>query len=213
MTTAAHPPRRAAWPTDTAAQAALLRDAARLLLAGDVVALPTDTVYGLAAHPNLDLAMDLLYALKHRPREKAIALLIADPSALDDLALDIPPAAHALADRHWPGGLTLVLRSKADPTTTVALRMPNHAVPLRLIREVGSPLATTSANRSSAASPRTADDVLAQLPTGYPLIIDAGPCPGGRDSTVLDLTTSPPRVLRPGAISREAIEALAGPTA
>jgi L-threonylcarbamoyladenylate synthase len=176
-----------------------------------VVAFPTDTVYGLGAHPASEAAMEALYALKGRPREKAIALLVADPGDLDRLAAAVPGSARILAERYWPGGLTLVLRSAADPTTTVALRMPDHAIPLRLIGEVGSPLATTSANRSAAASPRTADDVLAQLPSGYPLLIDGGPSPGGVDSTVVDLTRSPARILRPGAIGPAAIEAVTGP--
>jgi L-threonylcarbamoyladenylate synthase len=204
-------PRRLPWPTDPAAQERLLTEASRALRAGYVVAVPTDTVYGLAAHPGHEEAMDQLYALKGRPREKAIALLVADADAFDRMAADVPGSARALADRFWPGGLTLVLPSAADRSTTVALRMPDHEVPLRLIRAVGTPLATTSANRSAAASPRSADDVLAQLPNGYPLLIDAGPSPGGRDSTVLDLTSAPPRILRPGAISEEALEAIIGP--
>jgi L-threonylcarbamoyladenylate synthase len=174
------------------------------------VAFPTDTVYGLGAHPASEAAMEALYALKGRPREKAIALLVADSGDLDRLAAAVPESARTLAERHWPGGLTLVLRSRADPTTTVALRMPDHEIPLRLIREVGSPLATTSANRSAAASPRTADDVLAQLPSGYPLLIDGGPCPGGTDSTVLDCTGPVVRILRPGALDHREIEALIG---
>ena len=184
-----------------------------LLSADEVVALPTDTVYGLAAHPASERGMDALYALKQRPREKAIALLVADPGALDQLAAEVPPAARTLAERYWPGGLTVVVRSASDPSTTVALRMPDHTVPLQLIQRVGSPLATTSANRSSGASPRTPDDVLAQLPSGYPLLIDDGPCPAGIDSTVVDLSHAPPRLLRAGAISLAAIEAILGPIA
>lgn len=204
-------PRRAIWPADAAEQERLLNEAAALLHASQVVAVPTDTVYGLAAHPEYDRAMDALYRIKQRPREKAIALLVTDIGAIDRLACDVPATARALAERFWPGGLTLVLRSAADPSTTVALRMPNHPVPLRLIEKVGSPLATTSANLSAATSPRSADDVLAQLPRGYPLLIDAGPCPGGIDSTVLDLTRTPPRILRPGALSRETLERVIGP--
>lgn len=189
----------------------MLKEAAPLLRNGAVIAIPTDTVYGLAALPSSAAAMDALYALKGRPREKAIALLVAGPAALDRLASEIPEAARELARRFWPGGLTMVLQSADDPSTTVALRMPDHPAPLGLIAEIGSPLATTSANRSAAASPRSADDVLAQLPHGYPLLIDAGPCPLGVDSTVIDLTTSPARLLRLGAIGRHAIEAVTGP--
>ena len=204
-------PKRARWPAQPTEQDALLAEAAGLLRRGEVVGLPTDTVYGLAALPSSDAGMSLLYAIKGRPREKAIALLVADPCELERLAGEIPDAARELARRYWPGGLTLVLRSTADPSTTVALRMPNNDVPLRLISEVGSPLATTSANRSAAGSSRTADDVLEQLPTGYPLLIDDGPCRLGVDSTVIDLTSNPPRLLREGAIGRETIEVITGP--
>ncbi len=204
-------PRRAQWPADTAARTTLLAEAAQHLRSGQVLGLPTDTVYGLAALPACDAALDRLYALKERPREKAIALLVASPADLEKLAANPPPAARALADRFWPGGLTLVLQSAVDPTTTIGLRMPDHVVVLRLLTALGSPLATTSANRSSGTSPRNADDVLAQLPAGYPLLIDAGPCPGGVDSTVVDLTRTPPRILRSGAVSRAAIEAITGP--
>src|SRR5262249_22167097 len=110
------------WPADPAAQHALLAEAASHLPNGAVIALPTDTVYGLAALPDRDDALDLLYARKQRRREKAIALLVASPTDLDRLAADPPSTARTLADRFWPGGLTLVLRSAADRTTTVGLR-------------------------------------------------------------------------------------------
>jgi L-threonylcarbamoyladenylate synthase len=204
-------PKRQAWPLHDADQRHIVQQVADLLIAGEMVAFPTDTVYGLAAHPGRERAMDALYALKGRPREKAIALLVADPADLEHLAIDPPPTAGELAKRYWPGALTLVLRSAADPSTTVALRMPAHPIPLAIIAAVGSPLATTSANRSASASPRTADDVLAKLPSGYALLIDGGPCPGGVDSTVLDLTASPPRILRAGAIARADLEHVTGP--
>lgn len=203
-------PRRITWPAEADAQDMLLAEAARHLRASAVVAVPTDTVYGLAALPSDDRAMATLYALKDRPRQKAIALLVDGPEALDQLAIDVPEAARALARRFWPGGLTLVLRSREDPSTTVALRMPDHPVPLDLIARLGSPLATTSANRSSAASPRTAADVLTQLPTGYPLLIDGGTCPVGVDSTVVDLTVQPPGILRLGAVRSEEIKRILG---
>ena len=204
-------PRRARWPSAATAQTTLLAEAVQHLRSGQVVGLPTDTVYGLAALPACDAGLDRLYALKERPREKAIALLVASPADLEKLAANPPPTARALADRFWPGGLTLVLQSATDPSTTIGLRMPDHEVVLKLLMALRSPLATTSANRSSGTSPRDADDVLAQLPAGYPLLIDAGPCPGGVDSTVVDLTRTPPRILRSGALSRPAIEAITGP--
>jgi L-threonylcarbamoyladenylate synthase len=198
-------PRRVEWPDNDPARAALLGEAVDYLRAGQVVALPTDTVYGLAVLPGIEAALKRLYQLKARPPEKAIALLVSGTDDLARFAREIPASAYRLAERFWPGGLTLVLRSAVDPSTTVALRMPCHPVPLLLIAEAGSPLATTSANRSSLASPRSADDVLAQLPSGYPLLIDGGPSEGGIDSTVLDLTRSPAVVLRQGAIAPESI--------
>jgi L-threonylcarbamoyladenylate synthase len=207
-TTVDYGPRRLKWPADEREQRLLAEQAASLLRADEVVVFPTDTVYGLAALPDRDRAMDALYAIKGRPREKAIALLVAEPADLDRLAIEVPAGARALAERYWPGALTLVLRSAGDPSTTVALRMPNHPIPLALIAAVGSPLATTSANRSSGASPKTADDVLAQLTGGFPLLIDGGACPGGVDSTVLDLTRLPARILRAGAISADALAEL-----
>src|SRR5215211_2994310 len=128
-------PRRVVWPDRPSDQVDIVDDAAALLKTGKVVAIPTDMVYGLAAHPASDAAMDALYALKGRPREKAIALLVNEPAALDRLAVDVTQSARILAEKYWPGGLTLVLRSAADPSTTVALRMPNHTVPLRLISQ------------------------------------------------------------------------------
>jgi L-threonylcarbamoyladenylate synthase len=211
MSQSGRAPKRVHWPAEQRDQGRLLAQAVAALSSGGVVGVPTDTVYGLAAHPADDRAMDTLYALKGRPREKAIALLVAGHGDLERLAAGVPEGARALAERYWPGALTLVLRGRPDPSITVALRMPDHEVPLRLIREIGSPLATTSANRSAATSPRTADDVLAQLPRGYPLLIDAGPCPTGVDSTVVDLTQSPARLLRLGAISRGAIQEITGP--
>src|SRR5215212_2717729 len=99
-------PRRVVWPERPSDQVDIVNDAADLLKAGKVVAIPTDTVYGLAAHPASDAAMDALYALKGRPREKAIALLVSEPDALDRLAIDVPGPARMLAERYWPGGLT-----------------------------------------------------------------------------------------------------------
>ncbi len=115
-------------------------------------------------------------------------------------------------ERFWPGGLTIVLWARAGDET-IALRMPAHPVPLALIRALGAPIATTSANRSGQPSCVTAAAVQAQLPTGYAVLIDAGPAPGGRDSTIIDLTGEQPRLLRVGAIAPEALAPLVGPLA
>lgn len=199
------------WPDEADAQEALLAKAAHLLQAGGLVVLPTDTVYGVAALPSLPEAVQRLYMLKGRPPEKAIALLIDDIAQAEQMAASFPSAARALASRFWPGGLTIVLPARQPEGGTVAFRLPDHEIPRRLIRRVGSPLATTSANRSSQKSSVTAQDVLAQLPAGYELIIDGGRCPVGVDSTVVDLTSSPARVLRAGAVPVHEIEKVIGP--
>lgn len=203
-------PRVVHWPEEPSDQAALAAEAARILNGGGVVVFPTDTVYGIGAHAGRSEAIDRLYGVKRRPRTKQIALLLDEVDQLDRLAAEVPPAARALAERYWPGALTLVLRGH-ESGETIAFRQPDHAVPRALIRAVGWPLATTSANLSDHPSPRSATDVLAQIPTGYELLIDGGPCPGGTDSTVLDCTGATIRVLRPGALDLEEVEALVGP--
>ena len=154
--------------------------------------------------------MARIYELKRRPPTKQIALLVDDPAAMEELAAEVPAAARALAQRYWPGALTLVLRGHEEGVT-VAFRQPDHPVPTTLIRAVGAPIATSSANLSDLPSPRTAQDVLAQLPKGYELLIDGGPCPGGVDSTVIDLSGPVPRVLRQGALERRELEGVVGP--
>jgi L-threonylcarbamoyladenylate synthase len=176
---------------------------------GGVIALPTDTVYGLAADPRTPTAIDRIYALKGRPSEKALPLLVAAPEQARDVA-DVDARAEAVMARFWPGGLTLVLHIRGG-TETVALRMPDHEVPLAIIRAFGAPLAVTSANRSGEPSCTNAAAVLEQLPTGYGVLIDAGPSPGGSDSTVLDLAHDAPRLLRAGAVPARALEPLVGP--
>lgn len=124
------------------------------------------------------------------------------------MGLAFPAAAGPLAKRYWPGPLTLVLR--ASDGATVGVRVPDHPLVLALLEHFGSPLATTSANRSSSPSTRTADEVLAQLPNGIDLLLDGGPTPGGVDSTVLDLSGPQPTVLRQGAVPRQDLERLIG---
>jgi L-threonylcarbamoyladenylate synthase len=186
--------------------------AVRVLRDGGIVAFPTDTVYGVGAHAFLPAAVEQLYAVKRRPRDKAIALLLSGVDALPTVALSIPDLAYALATRFWPGALTLVLRRTArvpDAVTsggdTVAVRAPDHPVTQALIAALGAPLAATSANLSGQPAPATADGVLAQLAGRVDLLLDGGTCPGGVASTVLDLTVSPPRILRAGGIPTEHI--------
>jgi L-threonylcarbamoyladenylate synthase len=187
------------------------------LRVGELVVLPTDTVYGLAAAYSRPDAIGRIYGVKRRPPDRPIALLIDRLEQVELVAAKVPASADALMRRFWPGGLTIVLPRKPgvpDIVTasgpTVAVRMPNHAVPRELARRLGEPLPTTSANRSGQASPQTAADARAQLGADVGLILDGGPAPIGVDSTVVDLSVSPPVVLRIGAVDVESIEAAIG---
>jgi L-threonylcarbamoyladenylate synthase len=182
--------------------------AVEVLRDGGVIAFPTDTVYGVGAHGMLSAAVERLYVVKERPRDKAIPLLLSGVDALPQVVSLIPDAAYALAERFWPGALTVVLRRAAsipDVVTsggdTVAVRVPDHPVTQALLAALGAPLAATSANLSGQPAPDTADGVLAQLDGRIDLLVDGGTCPGGVASTVVDLTASSPRILRLGGIS------------
>jgi L-threonylcarbamoyladenylate synthase len=182
--------------------------AVEVLRGGGVIAFPTDTVYGVGAHGMLSAAVERLYVVKERPRDKAIPLLLSGVDALPQVVSLIPDAAYALAERFWPGALTMVLHRAAsipDVVTsggdTVAVRVPDHPVTQALLAALAAPLAATSANLSGQPAPDTADDVLAQLDGRIDLLVDGGMCPGGVASTVVDLTVSPFRTLRLGGIS------------
>ncbi len=191
--------------------------AVRLLRAGKVIAYPTDTVYGVGASGFNERAIEQLYVVKDRPRDKAIPYLLASVESLKLVAREIPDAARVLAAKFWPGGLTLVV--PASPRVpkiltaggdTIAVRVPNHATTRALIDAVGAPLATTSANLSGAPDPSSAQEALAQLTGRIPLILDAGPTRGNVPSTVVDVTTDPPTVRRVGVIGVEEIERALG---
>ncbi|MBI4496460.1 MAG: threonylcarbamoyl-AMP synthase [Chloroflexi bacterium] len=199
---------------------AAVRRAVAALRRGGVIAFPTDTVYGVGAalsHPD---AIARIYTIKERPPDKPLQVLLADVGQIPLVARAVPGPAQRLAARFLPGGLTLVLwRTPAVPdvvTTggeTVAVRVPDHPLFLALARALGEPVVATSANRSGQPSPVTAEEVAAQLGGRVDLILDGGRCPMARDSTVLDLTVSPPRVLREGAVPRAALEEVCGPLA
>ncbi|MFL5804736.1 MAG: L-threonylcarbamoyladenylate synthase [Roseiflexaceae bacterium] len=184
-----------------------------MLRAGEPIAFPTDTVYGVGAAA-LDAAAVLrLYAVKRRPLAQAIALLIADEADLDLVAATVPPAARRLA-RLWPGALTLVVPAapRLPPEllaggASVAVRLPDHDWLRALIRELGAPLAATSANRHGERDPQTAADVAAQLGGVLPLIVDGGPTPGPVPSTIVDCMGDAPRLLRAGALAWERVVA------
>jgi len=188
-----------------------------LLRRGELVAFPTDTVYGVGAPAFSPATVGKLFTAKIRPTSRPIALLLAPEDDLKRVAARVPAAAVRLGARFWPGGLTLILRRAADVSDavtaggeTVGVRVPDHPVSLALIRRLGEPLAATSANLSGGQSPLTAESVLAQLDGRIALVLDGGRCPGGVESTVLDLTTDPPTIRRIGAVSKAALEEVLG---
>jgi L-threonylcarbamoyladenylate synthase len=179
-----------------------------ILREGGVVAFPTDTVYGLGGDAFNSAAVERVYAIKKRPWNRPLPLLIADMSHLKDLAADpIPEIAWFLARRFWPGPLTMVLPRKdsvpesAGTGDTIAVRVPNHLVCLALIEGLANPLVGTSANISGLPPALTAGEVRQQLGGTVDLIIDAGTCPGGKESTVVDISGDRPVALRQGIIT------------
>jgi L-threonylcarbamoyladenylate synthase len=197
-----------------AADAAGLRRAAELLRQESVCAFPTETVYGLGAHAFSAKAVAEVYRLKRRPSWNPLIVHVASTAEAQALAHEWPEAARLLAARFWPGPLSLVVQrahhlpANGGPST-VAIRVPAHPVALALLRECGLPLAAPSANRSESISPTTAEHVIRSLPD-VPLVLDGGPCRLGIESTVVDVTVSPPRLLRPGALSLRAIRDVVG---
>ncbi|MEK7848524.1 MAG: L-threonylcarbamoyladenylate synthase [Chloroflexota bacterium] len=190
--------------------------AVALLRGGGVGAFPTDTVYGLGCSPLLPGAVERVFRLKRRPPTQPLPLLLADREQIEMAVASVPPLATKLMDAFWPGGLTLVLpRSPRIPETVsaggrgVGVRLPDHPLPRALARGLGTPIVGTSANICGQPSPRTAAEVRGQLGEGVDFIIDGGPCPGGVESTVVDLTGEP-RLLREGAIPRREIERVLG---
>ena len=190
--------------------------AIEVLRRGGVVAFPTDTVYGLGANIFLPRAVERVFELKGRPRNQPLPVLVSSFDQVAGLA-SVPPGATTLAKRFWPGALTLVLAAlEAAPKLVtassgkVAVRLPHHPIPLALIRGLGAPITGTSANLSGQPPARTAQEVRAQLREKVDLVLEGGPPPGGRESTVVDLTGKAPVVLREGAIPREEIEECLG---
>lgn len=187
-------------------------EAAGVLRAGGLVAMPTDTVYGVGVALGTPEGLPRLFAAKDRPLDRAIVLLVADLEQAASVGV-LSPAARVLADRFWPGGLTLVLAQIPGPrlpavltagSATIGVRLPDHACPRALAREMG-PLPVTSANLSGGAEARDAAEVLAQLGDRVDLVLDGGPARGGVPSTVVDCSGDLPRVLRVGVIAADAL--------
>jgi L-threonylcarbamoyladenylate synthase len=190
-----------------------LEQALKVLRHGGLVAFPTDTVYGVGACVALPLAVEKIYHVKGRPRSRPIPVLLDSAQSMERVAEDIPPEAWSLANRFWPGPLTIVLRrspSVPDVITAggphVAVRVPDHEFVLRLLHAAGGALAATSANLSGQPDPVTAEEVLGYLEGRIDLILDGGRCSAGVASTVIDLTATPPRVVRWGTIERGPLE-------
>ena len=189
---------------------------ARILKAGGVVAYPTDTVYGLGASMVVAAGVEKVFVVKSRPRHMPLPLLVSSVSQIEGLASEVSSAGRCLIDAFLPGALTLVLRASPRVPAylvaeegTVALRIPNHLVPLALIDAIGVGLVGTSANVSGSPSPLTSEEVRRQLDDKVDLIIDGGECPG-TESTIVDVTGKTPVVLRAGAIAAEEIERVCG---
>lgn len=196
-------------------------EAVRVLRAGGLVAVPTDTVYGIAVALETPGGIERLFAAKSRPPDKAIALLLADAEQAAEIG-EMTAGAKALANAFWPGGMTLVVPRRTDrllpaaltggdlapgAIPTVGLRVPAHDAPRALARALG-PLPTTSANRSGEPEAKHADEIEALLGGALDLILDGGPSTGGPASTVVDCTGERPVILRAGAIPAAAIEAV-----
>lgn len=184
---------------------------------GGLVAIPTETVYGLAADASNEGAVRRIFAAKGRPADHPLIVHVADAAALAHWASTVPPAAAVLAEACWPGPLTVLVPRAShvlDVVTggrpTVGVRVPAHPLTTELLTRFGGGLAAPSANRFGHVSPTTAQHVVDDLGDAVDLVLDGGPCPVGVESTIVDCTVTPPQVLRPGGIATEQIEQLLG---
>jgi L-threonylcarbamoyladenylate synthase len=192
--------------------------AAEVLRRGGLVAFPTETVYGLGADATNPVAVRRIFQAKGRPGTNPLIVHVADAEVARRYAAAWSDAAQRLADAFWPGPLTLVLPKTPDiapevtaSLATVGLRVPDHALALELLRAFDGPVAAPSANQSTHVSPTTAAHVCDDLGDTVDAILDGGPCAVGIESTVLDLSGPAPRILRPGGVTRERLEAVIGP--
>jgi L-threonylcarbamoyladenylate synthase len=199
------------------ADARAVSEAVAALKRGEVIGLPTETVYGLAGDASNPAAVARIFSVKGRPADHPLIVHLPDPAPLDRWARDVPAAAATLAAAFWPGPMTLILRRAAgvsDLVTgrqdTVGLRVPSHPVAQAILREFGGGLAAPSANRFGHVSPTTAQHVRGEFGNAVSIVLDGGPCEVGIESTIVDLSGSAPRVLRPGRIGADAISRALG---
>ncbi|MFF4693690.1 L-threonylcarbamoyladenylate synthase [Streptomyces sp. NPDC001307] len=194
-----------------------IENAASVLRAGGLVALPTETVYGLGANAEDPAAVARIFQVKGRPPSHPLIVHIGGAEQLDDWVKDVPATARLLAEHFWPGPLTLVLRrgprvplEATGGLETVAVRVPDHPVALALLSAFGGGVTAPSANRFGSVSPTTADHVRAELGEAVDFVLDGGPCEVGVESTIVDATGEIPSILRPGGVTREDLEAVLG---
>ena len=197
-----------------------VRDAAAILRRGGLLGIPTETVYGLGADALKEDAVSRIFLAKGRPQDNPLIIHVPDASWLESYCRDVPPAAYQLAERFWPGPLTMILpRRDIVPlqTTggleTVGVRCPNHPVPLAIIAAAGVPIAAPSGNTSGRPSPTTAAHMIEDMDGRIDGIVDGGPCTVGVESTIIDLTVTPPRLLRPGGLPLESLRQVLGEVA
>ncbi|WP_059171838.1 L-threonylcarbamoyladenylate synthase [Bacillus sp. FJAT-27445] len=195
-----------------------IKQAAKLLIENEVVAFPTETVYGLGGNAGSDVAVGKIFLAKGRPSDNPLIIHIAEKSQMYSFIEEVPEVAEHLMRAFWPGPLTLVLKKKkaalSEKATagleTVGVRMPDHPVALAILKECGLPIAAPSANSSGKPSPTTAGHVAEDLSGKIAGIVDGGPTGVGLESTVLDCTSGIPTILRPGGITKEQLEAVIG---
>lgn len=195
----------------------IMKEAGELLKAGALVAFPTETVYGLGANALDEKAAAKIYAAKGRPSDNPLIVHIADMEKLENITEEIPEAAVKLAEKFWPGPLTMVMKKSAvvplgttGGLSTVAVRMPSHPIALEMIRHGGGYIAAPSANTSGRPSPTLASHVADDMDGIIPMILDGGPVGIGIESTIVDLTEEIPTILRPGFITKEMLEEVVG---
>ena len=192
-----------------------IREAARILRRGGLLGIPTETVYGLGANALDEEAVGHIFEAKGRPQDNPLILHVPDAGWLERYCREVPEVAYLLAEKFWPGPLTMILPGKdivpgrtTGGLSTVGVRCPDHAVTRAIIREAGVPVAAPSGNTSGRPSPTSASDMLEDMDGKIEGIVDGGPCTVGVESTILDLTCQPPRLLRPGGLPLEELEAV-----
>ena len=194
-----------------------IESAVAVLRRGGLVAYPTDTLYGLGADALNEAAVERVFEAKGRPQGMPLPLLIGEREQLSMVVEAVPEAAWKFAEAFWPGGLTLVLPVGPDVPALitargwkVAIRLPDHSIPRELARQLGRPITGTSANRSGGPEQTTADEVRRQLGEAVDTVLEGGPKPAGRSSTVVDVTGELPRVLRQGSVSLDELQRVYG---